>query len=306
MSACLVCSTTLPERGLAARDRLHGTAGTFLVVRCPACGAGRTLPPATAPELAAYYPSDYGPFEATPGRLLQLISRAIQWWQGRRAVATAPLASMARLPAGDGLDVGCGRGDLAGWFVRRGWRMTGVEPSAGAAAAARTLGVHVLEGVLATVELQDESFDAVVFQQSLEHTEEPVADLRRVLSALRPGGVVCISVPNFGCWQARRFGTRWFHLDVPRHRTHFTAPSLTRALEAAGFTAVRTSTSTSPVGLPASIQYRMFGRCLFPGGLKLRLAAGLCVVTLPLASALDRILGGGDVLHAVAVKPGPS
>ena len=304
MTACLVCAAPLPDRGMAAVDRLHGVPGRFTVVRCRVCGAGRTLPPSSAEQIAAYYPADYGPFAASTGRLFQLISRAIRAWQGFAASRRPPISSIAGRPPGDGLDVGCGRGDLAGWLVQRGWRMTGIEPSAGAAAVARARGVTVLEGTLGTEQLPGEAFDAAVFQQSLEHTEEPLADLQRVFAALRPGGVVCVSVPNFGSWQARRFGSRWFHLDVPRHRVHFTAAALAQALELAGFADVRTTTSTSPVGLPASLQYRVFGRCLFPGGLALRIAAGLCVLVLPLSAMSDHLLGGGDVLHAVASKPG--
>jgi hypothetical protein len=37
-----------------------------------------------------------------------------------------------------------------------------------------------------------------------------------------------------------------------------------------------------------------------PDGLGLRIAAGLCVLTLPVTAALDRLLGEGDTLHAVA------
>jgi hypothetical protein len=57
------------------------------------------------------------------------------------------------------------------------------------------------------------------------------------------------------------------------------------------------------VGLPASLQYVVAGRCLFPAGLGLRIAAGLCVLTLPLTVLLDRLLGEGDTLHAVARRP---
>ncbi len=303
MSTCLICCAQLPERGLPAIDRLHPTAGTFVVVSCPSCGAGRTLPPASTTELVAFYPSSYGPFEATPGRVFRSISAAIQWLQGRIASSTPPLSSVAKLTPGSGLDVGCGRGDLASWLVQRGWKMTGVEPSASAAAIARSRGVNVLEGVLATVALTEGGFDAAILQQSLEHTEEPAADLARIYKAMRPGAIICISVPNFGSWQARRFGSRWFHLDAPRHRSHFTQPSLTRALQEAGFISIETTTSTSPAGLPGSIQYRIFGRCLYPSGLPLRVAGGLCVLALPIARLLDRAFGGGDILHAVAVKP---
>jgi SAM-dependent methyltransferase len=153
------------------------------------------------------------------------------------------------------------------------------------------------------VPLEPEAFEFAVFQHSLEHTLDPVADLRAAFDALRPGARVVISVPNFGSWQRRLFGGSWFHLDLPRHRVHFTAGSLRLALETAGFAEPRFWRSSSPVGLPASIQYRLAGRCLFPGGLKLRVASGLCAATLPISWALDRIAGEGDTLHAIARRP---
>jgi hypothetical protein len=72
---------------------------------------------------------------------------------------------------------------------------------------------------------------------------------------------------------------------------------------AAGLGVEEIGTSTSTVGLPGTLQYRLAGRCLFPGGLKLRVAAGLCILALPLARLLDRIGGGGDQLHIIARRP---
>ncbi len=199
------------------------------------------------------------------------------------------------------VDVGCGRGDLAAGFVDRGWTATGVEPSPEACAVARTRGVDARVGTLADVVLEPDAYDAAVFHHSLEHTSDPVGDLEKTHAALRPGGLALITVPNFGNWQPRTMRSRWYHLDLPRHRTHFTPDGLRRALTTAGYEVERITTSTSTVGLPASIQYALFGRCLFPGGLGLRIASGLCVLVLPLARLLDR--RGGDQLHAVARKP---
>ena len=120
---------------------------------------------------------------------------------------------------------------------------------------------------------------------------------------LAPGGLVLVSVPNFGSWQRRLFGGAWYHLDLPRHRVHFATATLERALRAAGFDEVVLSHTSSAVGLPASVQYRVAGRCLFPDGLRLRVATGLCALGLPLAVLLDRVLGEGDTLHATARRP---
>jgi SAM-dependent methyltransferase len=300
MLACPVCGAAPDPPRVTAPDRLHGTPGRFAVARCARCGTGVTLPAASSQELASYYPAGYGAYEGRPHPLVRAISAVIQAWQRRASRGRPPLDAIAALAPGRGLDVGCGRGDLAAGLVAAGWRMTGVEPSAAACAVARERGVDAREGVLGTVGLEREAYDAAIFQQSLEHTDDPVGDLRRTFAALRPGGTIAISVPHFGGWQARRFAGRWYHLDLPRHRVHFTAPALARTLGEAGFTDVRTFTSTSAVGLWASVQYRVWGRCLFPEGLALRVAAGLCALGLPLATLADRLGGGGDLLHATA------
>lgn len=299
---CPVCGGRAGPPSLHAPDRLHGSPGRFAVALCPRCETGVTLPPLTPAELAAAYPEGYGPYGGRPHPAVRAISAVIQRWQGWRARHTPTLEAVAALAPGRGIDVGCGRGDLAAMLVGRGWRMTGIDPSASACVIARERGVETREGVLAAVELEPGAYDAAIFNQSLEHTDDPLGDLRRIHAALRPGGVIVISVPNFGSWQARRFGGRWFHLDLPRHRVHFTARALRRALDEAGFEDVRTATSTSLVGLPASIQYRIWGRCLFAEGVRLRLASASCALALPLARIANAI-GGGDVLHATAHRP---
>jgi SAM-dependent methyltransferase len=164
---------------------------------------------------------------------------------------------------------------------------------------AATHGVETRVGTVADVPLEREAYDAAVFLHSLEHTPDPLGDLRRVRAALRPGGRVLITVPNFGSWQRRRFGSRWFHLDLPRHRTHFSPAGLRATVERAGLVVETMTSSTSAAGLPATIQYAVAGRCLFPGGLGLRVAVGLCALTLPFAAVVNRLGGGGDLLHAV-------
>lgn len=288
---------------MASPDRGHATPGRFAVAICAGCSAGVTLPPATAEDLAAFYPAGYGPHTGVERRVLRLISRAIQRLQGALAWRRPPIAALAARAPGRGLDVGAGRGDLAAMLAGHGWRMTAIEPSPSAVTRMLQRGLDARAGVLATVPLPPASFDFAVFHHSLEHTLEPVADLRLAYRALKPGGLVLISVPNFGSWQRRLFNGAWYHLDVPRHRVHFTGRALELALSSAGFRDVALVGSTSAVGLPASVQYRLAGRCLFPDGLALRVAAGLCSLTLPVSKALDRFAGEGDTLHAVARKP---
>jgi hypothetical protein len=52
--------------------------------------------------------------------------------------------------------------------------------------------------------------------------------------------VVLVGVPNLASIQARLGGDRWYHLDVPRHRVHFTPRGLELLLRRCGIEIVRT------------------------------------------------------------------
>jgi 2-polyprenyl-3-methyl-5-hydroxy-6-metoxy-1,4-benzoquinol methylase len=300
VARCPACDGRLDLGVIESSDRLCGLPGTFSVASCELCGMGVTLPPVEEAQLASFYPTTYGTYEPLPTGVLSRVSAAVQRFQAWEGLRTTPMDRLAELPAGRLLDVGCGRGDFGAWLVRRNWSVTGVEPSAHACAVARSRGIDALTGTLADVELEPGTFDAAVFRHSLEHVSDPVDSLRRAREALREDGMIVVRLPNFGCWQRRRFGGRWFHLDLPRHRFHFNAEALRMVLTRAGFTRVQITTSSSSIGLPATIQYELAGRCLFPYGLKLRVVAALCATTTPVSWLINRLTGGGDVLHAVA------
>ena len=128
------------------------------------------------------------------------------------------------------LDVGCGTGDLAAVFARRGLAgVYGIEPSRRAAELAREAGVEAVNGTLADAPWEDGNFDAIVFNHSLEHIDDPAEALAIAARLLRPGGLLAIAVPNFGSWHRRLFGSAWFQLDLPRHLQHFDRASLAAA-----------------------------------------------------------------------------
>jgi len=67
------------------------------------------------------------------------------------------------------------------------------------------------------------SLDVVTLWHVLEHLDDPEAAVARLATWLKPsGGVLLVGVPNLNSAQARIAGPGWYHLDVPRHRTHFT------------------------------------------------------------------------------------
>src|SRR5204862_8264436 len=126
-----------------------------------------------AAALGVYYPPTYGYLKTGTAQ------RRVQRTRVDSALHRPPLNAVTGATPGTLLDVGCGRGDLGAAFVRRGWRVSGVEPSAEACAVARGQDVDARKGTLESVDFGQGSFDAVVMRHSLEHVPKPMADLGR-------------------------------------------------------------------------------------------------------------------------------
>jgi SAM-dependent methyltransferase len=75
----------------------------------------------------------------------------------------------------------------------------------------------------------------------LEHLPDPRDTLEQARRWLRPGGLLVVAVPNLASLQAQLGGDRWFHQDVPRHRSHFTAEGIRRMLGQLGYGPARIS-----------------------------------------------------------------
>jgi 2-polyprenyl-3-methyl-5-hydroxy-6-metoxy-1,4-benzoquinol methylase len=105
----------------------------------------------------------------------------------------------ALLPSGSRhvLEVGCGEGRFARWFVgaESYW---GVEPSEAAARVAAERGHRVLHGSWDDVAaaLPSRRFDLAVCNDVIEHMAEPEAFLNALLDKMQPGGCIVGSVPN--------------------------------------------------------------------------------------------------------------
>jgi SAM-dependent methyltransferase len=301
---CPACGDEIVnEPALRGVDRLHGTSGDFRVAVCSSCGSGRTLPLVPTERLGELYPDDYNAYRLPTEPVARLLATALFETRYQKALRSVPLRALSSRTAGRLLDVGSGRGDLGVVLQRRGWEVVGLEPSPDACEKAGRRGIRSLRGTLTSARAAlDGPFDAVTFNHSLEHVAEPLDDLVHARRLLRDDGIVIVSVPNFGSWQRRRFGTYWFHLDLPRHRSHFTPAGLERLLRRAEFANPRVGTGTTADGLPMSIQYRAFGRNRFDHGAGRYSTVAVSFVAAPVTLALNRLAGGGDVVHAVAVK----
>jgi SAM-dependent methyltransferase len=154
----------------------------------------------------------------------------------------------------------------------------------------------------------------------LEHVTNPGALLGEIHRLLRPGGVLLVSVPNFGSPEARASGAGWFHLDVPRHLVHFTPDTLASCLRGAGMEPIESSwfapefdafsfvqSTLNGLGLRQNALYDVLrGRAakLGRGGgatatASVALAAPLGILSLP-ATLIASLSGAGSTLTVLA------
>lgn len=265
--SCPVCDRRHWERAFDAAEMFGGE--TYQLSRCD-CGLLATDDDLDTDGLARFYHYEGG--ADAGGRFRGPLEPVMQ---ALRRARVAVVTDGHRAP-GRALDVGCGRGAMLAALAGRGWEVYGTELDELVGATARALlGDRIRIGPFESVDLPEVPFDVVSFWHTLEHLDDPRAALERARSVLGPGGTVVVAVPNLDSWQARWTGRSWLHLDVPRHRWHFSADTLIALAAHAGLEHVRTrhfSLEYGPYGLFQSVVARaglghaLFTRVLRPTG----------------------------------------
>jgi SAM-dependent methyltransferase len=107
---------------------------------------------------------------------------------------------MARnCPPGRLLEVGCGEGFFLKAARAQGYVVCGIEPNPlRAQQVSEELGVQVEQAFLEDSRLPPASFDVVYHCDLLVHFPDPISQLRRMATFLRPGGVLCFEVGILG------------------------------------------------------------------------------------------------------------
>lgn len=306
---CPACGEELRAwRAATATDPQLAGRLRYALSRCPACGTARTELPAGAAVAGELY--EGGTYAtARPGldRLLEPLRALVERDKLRFVSDLRPGARV--------LEIGAGDGRFTSRLVAAGFDARGIEPSESGVRAARARGAPVERAALEELDLDAASFDAAVAWHVLEHLGDPAGAMERIAAWVRPGGRAVVACPNLASLQARIGGDRWFHQDVPRHLTHFTASGLGLLIERSGFRLERIShlvLEQNPLGMwqtllnrltsEPNVAFRALKRDLSgePGvGRDLAVSAIAGPLLAPVAVALE--LGAGLVGHGGSV-----
>lgn len=214
--ACPMCSNRLEPYLHGVSDPVTGL--QFDVLKCVICGIGITdpAPDQLQPHYAEYYGARHGiTARFCDNRRIAMVTKMAGLGHGRRL-----------------LDIGCGEGTFLLAARKRGWEAIGTELNS----APRRRGLEVFNSL---DECEDRGpFDCVTLWHSLEHMQDPWAVIARVRRLVADDGLMLIAVPDFGGLQSKIFGSSWLHLDLPRHRYHFTATSVDGMLHQTEFVPV--------------------------------------------------------------------
>jgi SAM-dependent methyltransferase len=215
------------------------------VVECRGCGVLYVSPRPTKEAIAAFYSASghYDHWDSEPGR--------VAMWQ-RRVERVRRLVPHGRL-----LDIGAGQGDF-GAAARALYEVEGTEVSSeGQRMARERHGLSIHLGDVCELDLPVGRYDVITLWHVLEHVAEPRSLVARCYELLKPGGVVCIAVPNtdgrLRLTRARlrsKLGRRFdraipfpkLELASPTeeiHLTHFTLRSLREIVERSSFQVIQ-------------------------------------------------------------------
>jgi SAM-dependent methyltransferase len=295
VQSCPACGGQLDEWCSVGSSEPSLSGRTFTLRRCVACGTAVT----TGESLPQLHES--GAYSPTTPRLHRLVTPILAAFDRHRLALLEELAPPPRRL----LDAGAGRGRFVLAATRAGYEATGIEPSERGVRAALGIGADVRHASIEDAEIEPASLDAVTIWHVLEHMDDPAAGLTRIAGWLSPGAAVLVGAPNLASVQARLGLRYWYHLDVPRHRVHFTPQGLAALLQRTGFTPVRTQhvlLEHNPFGMWQSMVNRMTRRPSYLYNLLKRNAPlgspdlPISIAALPLApvAALAELLAGAS------------
>ncbi len=300
-----------------ARDHFWGFDGRFDYQECTRCGTWVLVDPPTPENLGVYYGGYYSDeeFESRRKTFDRGDKPPILGVDGVRAAET--IKALRREGATvdsdlEVLDVGCGVGGfMRGMEFLAQTKVRGLDFNPRCRDfVAEVHGHEVDVGELEEQCYTDQRFDLVTSWHCLEHTYDPLAELKEMRRIVKPGGWIMLEVPTPSLI-ARVFRGKWFFLQPPTHLFHFTQPALEALMKRADLTIKGVWRPWLPTELSGSVLFALghhgFARRILFGRKTVTnvLWTLLFALTIPIdliVTPLQRLLGKTGVMRVLAQR----
>lgn len=118
----------------------------------------------------------------------------------KKKMASRAIATLQMVEGDVILDVGCGAGEFAYHIAPRVSKVVAIDTLETSIEIAKDFfslpNIDFIAGDLFQMEFPSNSFDCVLFLETIEHVENPMAFLKEFYRLLKPGGFLIISTPN--------------------------------------------------------------------------------------------------------------
>lgn len=201
----------------------------YPIVRCTACGVGRTVTENFSPE--EYYTSDYFDGGHADGYADYVGSEQLLRNEFRKILQGV----RRHVPGGKLLEVGCAYGFFLS-EAQEHFETFGIEVSQAAVTHCHDRGLRNVHCGEVTEQLASAigTVDVIVMLDVIEHLPDPAAVLQVLSNQLNPGGLIVLSTGDWASPLARAMGQNWRLMTPPQHLSFFTPRSLTRLLHRFG------------------------------------------------------------------------
>jgi SAM-dependent methyltransferase len=228
--SCPLCGSKKITQFLTTNDYFF-TQEEFNLDECSNCSLVFTNPIPAPNSLSKYYETDkYLSHNSRKGSVLDIIYRTARALNIRFKYK---LVSKYK-KASDVLEIGSGTGDLLNYFVKKGWRATGIEPSVSARNfSVEKFGLSVFDEDKIE-QLEKQSFALIMMWHVLEHVTDLNKRILQIKNLLKKNGVIVIAVPNINSPDFKFYKQYWAGLDVPRHLYHFSKESISYLFKSHG------------------------------------------------------------------------
>lgn len=134
------------------------------------------------------------------------------------------------------LDVGCALGDCLMEAKNLGWnKIYGIDPSSYSYKISQRKGIDIKKGTLRNVDFESNFFDIILYQDVIEHINDPLEELKIIYRILKPRGWLFIITPDINGWWAKILKSHWYHFRPNDHLVYFSKKSIIKALKTVNF-----------------------------------------------------------------------